>query len=277
MLNNRGVNQHMVEQGTAGDARHLVHMMLAALGAVLGLLVLSVIFGSASASADDGHDAEAPGGSLLGGVVSTLTDTATAPVQHAGAAVSHAIAPLTHAVAPVSHAMAPLTHPVADAAQRLPVADAADDAIQDLVEVAPLDSVMLESIVGPRPVESALEPVVRLIDGTVSPVLDPELPATGRLGVAGNAVSLIDAGVTAVSGPTEAAAAVISGSALGRLLAAVPAAPDDQLVPTPSAGGAAAIAFAMLAAPALLVRRRGMPLDRFAPGSPVYDTDSSPD
>jgi hypothetical protein len=274
----------MDEQATAVGSPRAVRMLLLLLGAVFGLLILSTVFGSSSASADDGHEGQGSAGSvssLLGGIVSTVTETVSAPVHQVGSAVSHAVAPVTHPVAAAVNRL-PVAKPAADAVAGIsgepaasvtaPVASVVDDVIQRLVDATPL-----ETVIGPRPVASVLDPVANLIDGTAAAVGGEALPIPGPLGVAVDAAAALGPVDAAVAGATNTSNSVITGAALGSLREVVPAAPMDELVSATSASGAMATALAMLNVPVLLVRRRSLLLSRAVPGSPVYDTDSSPD
>ncbi|MGN6503787.1 MAG: hypothetical protein ACTHKX_12920, partial [Pseudolysinimonas sp.] len=213
-----------------------------------------------------------------------VTDTVAEPVHHAGAAVSHAVAPVAHPVAAVATRL-PVAQPVADAANDLaenpasslagPIASVSDDIVQRLVDATPL-----APVIGPRPVASVLDPVAQLLDGSVAVVGGPVLPGDVAWPLAPSATSAaqpVDATVATVTVTLPMRDTIVSGSALGGLFHPVPAAPDDELVSAASAGGAMATALVMFMAPALLVRRRNMRFERAAPGSPVYDTDSSPD
>src|SRR5690348_16930135 len=88
----------------------ILRLALGFLGALFGLMLLGIAFGSSSASADDGAGSPDSVGSAVGGLVSSVTE----PVHQTLSAVTSAVAPVTHQVAaPVTQA--PAMKPVADA------------------------------------------------------------------------------------------------------------------------------------------------------------------
>jgi hypothetical protein len=152
-----------------------------------------------------------------------------------------------------------------------PVASAADDIVQRLIGATPL-----EPVIGPRPVASVLDPLAELLDGTVAAVSGAALPVEFPSALAASAAPAVEPAIAAVVGAVTARDSEISGDVLG-LLDTVPAGSGDEFISSASASGAMATALAILMSPVLLVWRRTLLRDRAAPGSPVYDTDSSPD
>lgn len=217
---------------------HVVRTLFLLLGAVAGLLVLGAVFGASSASADDGQDEQGSASSLLGGVVSAVTETVAAPVHQVSAAI-----PAADAVAEIASTSA--------ASVTTPVARVADTIVQDLV-----GGTALGDLIGTQPAAAVVGPVAELADRTAS----ADSPAIAEL-----------------ARPAVTGAATADVSALGARGDRMPPPPVDEIVSGAPSTCVLAAALAMLAAPALLVlRRRGL-LDRAVPGSPVSETDSSPD
>jgi hypothetical protein len=230
---------------------YALRLVLIFFGAVLGLLVLSFVFGSSSASADDGDG-------LLSGVTDTVAE-ATAPVQTTVAAVTQTVQTVTHA-APA-------------AAVTAPVAAVADAAVATVLEPTPLAEDL-----GTTPVGSLLEPVAKVIDDALAGTADAIGPVPGVIATVAAipATDVIDA--AAASG-TTLAVAVIRGAASGTLDlgTAAGAMGDTGISSVSAASGGLLAAVAGMGFIVLLALRRQIPAFRAMPGSPVYETDSSPD
>jgi hypothetical protein len=236
----------------------LLRLALVVLAAVLGLLVLSMMFGSSSARADDGGDSPDPLGTAVGGLVSQVTE----PVEATVTAVSHTVAAATTGTAPLVHTVSPVASAASPVAA---LADATDVTITKIFAGTPL---------GTAPVRSLLDPVVALIDGTIAAAGDTAgavLPIVVQAAVAAE-----KAAVQAVPAMTSA---LVSGAAHGALVL------RDRLGGSGTSGSTGAMPWGtgLLGAIAsagffmmLAVSRRTL-TTRAMPGSPVYATDSSPD
>lgn len=245
------MNQGVPASTDAPETGRFVRLMLIFFGTVLGLLVLSFVFGSSSASADDGDGL----GTELGGLVATVTT----PVEQTVAAVTSA--PAAPAAAPV-------------AAITTPVAATVDSTLTTLV-----GSSALADVLGTTPVTSVLEPVVALVDTTLTDVGSAFGPIAGTLDLAG--VLGRDLAVSAVPASTAiaTAATLISGAAAANIdqgLSPVGDGPIGALSSAAAPGGLLATTLGAGLFALLLLRR-----ERFShgemPGSPVYATDTSPD
>jgi hypothetical protein len=266
-----------VDQGVVSTTgAHNARLLLIFFGAVLGFLALSFVFGSTSASADDGADSPDTLGSALGGIVSSVTD----PVAETVTVVTAAVAPVTEPVA-ATVAEVPVAAPVLDALQATaqaatasgittPVAAALDGTITKILGSTPLGPVL-----GTTPVGSILHPVVVFIDGAVA-----EAGALVVPGAAGfDATLALAAPAASAVAASIATADVVSGAASGLLDLARLATDPGTTGSVGTAGGGAPLLAAIAGAGflALLVLRRPQLVSRDLPGSPVYDTDSSPD
>jgi hypothetical protein len=250
-----------VDQGISSDdvtgaapAGRALRLALLLVGAVSGLLLISFTVGSSSASADDGGDSPASLGSVVGGVVSTVTDAvpAAAPVTNA---VSHVVHAVTHS--------APATTVVT------PVAQVADEVVVSVLGEEPL---------GTAPVGSLLTPVAAVIDkslGGAADAIGPVFPAAVADALAASAPTAADVTGAVLAVPAALVAGTADGvvdlAAGGSLLAgdagAGLTAPGSPLLAAVSLGG-----FVLL-----LTASRHLRTSRAMPGSPVYETDSSPD
>ncbi|MCU1416853.1 MAG: hypothetical protein JWP32_1027 [Schumannella sp.] len=242
----------------------LLRLALVVLAAVLGLLVLSMMFGSSSARADDGGDSPDPLGTAVGGLVSQVTE----PVEATVTAVSHTAA-TTPATAPLVHTVTPVASAASIASPVAALADATDVTITKIFGGTPLGTPL-----GTAPVRSLLDPVVALIDGTIA-IAGDTAGAVVPI-VVQPAVAAERAAVQAVPAVTSA---LVSGAADGAL------ALRDRLGGPGTSGstGASPLGSGLLGAIAgagffvsLAVSRRTLAA-RAMPGSPIYATDSSPD
>lgn len=223
---------------------HHARLLLIFLGAVLGFLALSFVFGSSSASADDGDDSRG----LLASV-DVVADTVTAVTS---VATEPAASPVT--------------------AIATPATTAADEVVTSL----------LGDPVGTSPVTSIIVPVTTLADtaliglqDAVGPLLSP---VTGTLGAALTPATgpIADAG--AASGAVVSAPVTVLGVAAGLLASPVSGGlgQPDATGAVPAPGALAAVATGIAFATLLVLRRRALP-PVIVPGDPVYDTGSSPD
>ncbi|HEV7741129.1 MAG TPA: hypothetical protein VGO65_01795 [Pseudolysinimonas sp.] len=251
---------------TAGlHTARLLRLALVFVGAVLGLLVLSMMFGSSSARADDGGDSPDPLGTAVGELVSQVAE----PVEATVTAVSHTVAAATPGTAPLVHTVTPVASAASIASPVAALADATDVTITKIFGGTPLGTSL-----GTAPVRSLLDPVVALIDGTI----------TTAGNTAGAVVPLVvqppvAAERAAVQAVPAVTSALVSGAADGAL------ALRDRLGGSGTDGstGASPLGTGLLGAIAgagffvsLAVSRRTL-ATRAMPGSPVYATDSSPD
>lgn len=261
-----------------------LRLVLTFLAALFGLLLVSFVFGSSSASADDGSDTPDSLGDALGGLVSSVTE----PVGETLTAVTHAVAPVTQpvtapvtqapAVAPVTHAVAEVTHAAPVAAITAPVAQLIDGTLDKLLGG---QASALGDAVGPTPVGSILAPVAALLDGTVAEVGDVVAPSVSPVTDAPQAAVSVAAAVvpTMVAAVPVVADKLIDAAAGGSLVLepAPPAPSDDGTVGLTSTGMTLFAATAGGMFLALLMLRRSTLVSRALPSSPVYETDSSPD
>jgi hypothetical protein len=233
-----------VDQGTVEPrVAHALRLVLITLGAVLGLLLLGAILGGTSASAAPRDDQPTLGG-VVGGVVSEVVD---------------AVEPATELVAPVTHPI--VTSPV----------------------VAPAVEPVLETV-------RATQPAVEAIDQSLGEAIAPVLDLLDRTLVVGT--GLVPPAVDLASPEPDAAPAVLAvtspasgtagaaffGIATGTVPLGPAGAPDDPAVAAFSANGVA-VSATLLGVGAIAVmalRRRPLPVP-VVPGSPVFDTDASPD
>jgi hypothetical protein len=242
-----------VNQGTlATPSTHVLRLVLMLFGAVLGLLVLSFVFGSSSASADDGDDGSL--GSTLGGVVTEVAK----PVHVATQAVAHTV---SHATTAVTHAAPAVT----------PVTKAATDAVAAVTEKAPATSIL-------APVAPILTPIAGAVDEGLRDIGTAIGPVAGGI-AAGIDTATAIADPTIASTPVLIANTAVSGIAHGSLtLPGVSAGGSDPGVSGASSAGSGLLATALAGGLfVLLAVRRQTRATPAMPGSPVYATDSSPD
>ena len=247
---------------TESNSAHVLRLALVFLGAVLGLLVLSFVFGSSSARADDGGDSPDSLGSAVGGLVSDVTE----PVQATVTTVNHAVAatPIVAAVQPVVAPVVAVTHAAPVSTITTPVAALADATIATV-----LGDTALGDALGTTPVGSILDPVVQVIEGPVA--------GTVELVTGAGVQAALDVQLATSQAVPTAASTLISGFADGAL------AVQDGLTGSTTASGFSAGGIGLFAALSasgflvLLAFRRQALIARAMPGSPVYETDSSPD
>lgn len=271
-----------MNQGIASEPMpRMLRLALGFLAALFGLTLLGFAFGSSSASADDGAGSPDSLGSALGGLVSSVAD----PVHRTVTTVTTAVAPATKPVAaavskpsssakPAADAVAEVTHAKPATTITAPVAELVDDTLAKL-----LDGTALGEALGPQPVGSVLAPVAELVDGSVAEVGDVVAPAPAADAAIPAVVATASAtAVSALLAPVAVAHGVVSGSAAGSLvLDPAPSALQTGVSGFSSAGITLLAAFASTGFLVLLLLRRTALLDRDLPGSPVFDTDSSPD
>lgn len=266
-------NETYLRYGTETPHGHALRLALVFFGAVLGFLVLGMVFGSSSARADDGGGAPDSLGSAVGGLVSDVTQ----PVNAAVTSVSHTV---THAAASVPAAK-PVVAPIAQATQSVlptapaaaitsPVVQVADTAIAQLVGAGPLGDLL-----GDAPVATILEPVVGAIDGAVADGGDVIGSVTG---VRVDSITLA-ASHTAAAFVASTASAVVVGVAYGTLEpgGAVGGTGPAALIDLSPSGTGMLAALTGGGFLVLLAMRRHHLTDRSLPGSPVFATDSTPD
>ena len=232
-----------------------LRLLLTLLAVVFGFVLLGLVFGSSSASADEGpqDDGALPVVSAL--VTQVVAPVTLPPVAIVPAAVVDAVATVTQA-APVATLTAPLTA-TADGALDMALGDA----------------------LGSTPVASLLSPIVTVVDATVATVAQGVVPALQLLPGLGSTVAGIAPLAAAASGTAAVAAELVSGTAHGTWPGAATPLGTGGIVST----GVASPTIALLAAAVgagffvLLFTRRLRPVDGALPSSPVYETDSSPD
>lgn len=231
---------------------HYARLLLIFFGAVLGFLALSFVFGSSSASADDGGDSRG-----LLDPVDGIVASATAPVAETVTAVTDL-------------ATAPAATPVTAIAT--PATGAVDDAVSSL----------LGDAVGAYPVTSIVAPVTGLADTALARLQEATgvlvTPVTGALGAVTAPAAAVATDAATASDIVFSAPATLLGVAADLL-----GTPASGGLPQPDATGATTASGALAAVAAgiglaLLLMRRGRALlPVIVPGAPVYDTDSSPD
>jgi hypothetical protein len=229
---------------TTTSAGHYVRLALIFFASVLGLLVLGFVFGSSSASADDGGPDD-------GGLVPAAADFAGDVVE----------------------TVAPVTATVVDA---IPLADVpsspATTTLATVTEVAPLAGKML----GAAPAGPLVGSLAKSVDATIETLTAAVAPVVQLL------TSLLPATATAqvlAASTVPAVGAVISGAAdgvwlgakgplgMGAIGASGPTVSNTVLP-------AAALGAGFLV---LLFSRRLRLVNNALPVSPVYETDTSPD
>lgn len=234
---------------TTTPAGHYVRLALLFVASVFGLLLLGFVFGSSSASADDGGPDD-------GGLVPAVAELAGGVVE--------TIAPVTSPVAAVI--------PLAD----VPLSPASTT-LATVTTVAPvvghaLGSLPAAPFVGAlvKAVDATIDSTIAAAVGTVTTIVGPVL----------NLVPIVIAPVTAEAATASiVAAGAISGAAQGLWLAS----PGPFGTGAIGASGPALTGFTLPAAAlgagflVLLFSRRLGLVDSTLPVSPVYETDTSPD
>lgn len=251
-----------MDQGiSTTPSAYLLRLALVVCGVVFGLLVLSFLVGGSSASAAERDEPDSLGG-LVGSVVSEVADAV--PV-----------------VQPVTQPVVQVVQQVADAAPAttavVPVAAVVDEAVAPVLETTGLDETLGTS----TPVGAILTPVAELVDttlGTTATAIGPVV-----LPVAQTAADAIAEAPVAATPLIELVApivpVIVSGAASGQLglaVSSIPLGAEDGLGGTASTPLLAA-ALAGAGFLVLLARRRQLDPGRAMPGSPVFETDSSPD
>jgi hypothetical protein len=267
------VNQGYVSTSSAG---HYVRLALIFLASVFGLILLSLTFGSSSASADDGGPDDSglvpAAAGLAGGAVEHF-----APVVSATVAIPLAGVPLSSPdspVAPVIAAVTTVTEAAPATTISTPVSTAVDGTLVTLVGPTPVGVLL-----GTAPVGSILLPVAQAIDDTVTTVGDVIVPVLHVLQGLLPALAGESASAAAASVISSGGTATIWGSAHGWW----PVASTPLGTGEPGIAGAAAGSSSLLAAAlgfgfiVLLFSRRPGLVNSALPVSPVYDTDTSPD
>jgi hypothetical protein len=240
------MDQGIVVSTSAG---HYVRLALIFVASVFGLILLGLVFGSSSASADDGGQDD-------GGLVPVVAELAGGVVE----------------------TIAPVTVPVAAA---VPLADVplspASTTIATVTSVAPvvghaLGSLPAAPFVGAlvKAVDATIDATIAAAVGTVATIVGPVL----------NLVPIALAPVAAeAAGASIISAGAISGAANGLWLAT----PGPSGTGAVGASGPAMTNFTLPAAAlgagflVLLFSRRLGLVDSALPVSPVYETDTSPD
>jgi hypothetical protein len=235
------VDQGIVSPTTAG---HYVRLALILCASVLGLIVLGFVFGSSSASADDGGPDD-------GGLVPVAADAAGGVVE----TIAPIITPMTAAI------------PLAD----VPLSPAATT-LTMVTTIAPIAG----DVLGPTPAGLVVGTLVKSVDSAVETLTGVVGPVLNLLPVLTTVTHAVD--VTAASGVSTAAGALL-GSAdglwqdlkgpfgTGAVSAAGPAV-SNLTLPAAALGAG----FVVL----LFSRRLGLG-NSAVPVSPVYETDTSPD
>lgn len=243
---------------------HVARLALVALGLVLGFLLLSAVFGSSSASAATRDDDPNPAwGSTAGVLVESIVEPVAVPVAHTTA----------HIAKPSTDAVQTLAHAAPAAAITAPLAAIADDStVAIATEIVGPE--VADHVLAGGPLGTLLAPLAGFVDDTLA-------GAAGTLTVSASAMTLADdaapAVPTTVTSPVATAGAALIGIAAGVLDGATTDPGDGPAAGV--AGGSGLIPVALLGAGlfALLAIRRGLRLDPALPGSPIFDTDSSPD
>lgn len=146
---------------SAGTPSRTLRLGLAAGAASIGAVALSLLIGTAPASASDDH-AGGPGGLVqqLGGAVAAVVETATDPVETVANGLGATIAPVEHvaetATAPIVEPAAPVVRPVVQAPA------VAVEVVRD--SVAPTTDALAPVL---QPVAQAVDPVERVVDAVV--------------------------------------------------------------------------------------------------------------
>jgi hypothetical protein len=251
----RGVSSMNQAVAVPSASSRALRLVLVFFGAVLGLLVLSFVFGSSSASADDGDG-------LLGSFTEAV-DEVTEPVQATVTQTVQAVQAVTQSE-PVATATAPIVAVV-------------DSTVNTVVEPT-----ILGDALGTTPVGSLLDPVTTVIDDALAGAVDTVGPVVGVIEtVTVLPVFATDAAAAAI---TSVLSFALSPTVIGGVATGVLDLRDSALasggVGLSSSSGSGLTLFAAVAGMgflALLAMRRHALTYRAMPGSPVYETDSSPD
>ena len=240
-------------QAAPSAPSYALRLVLVFFGAVFGLLVLGFVFGSSSASADEGDDGLLSG---VTGAVSTTVERVAAPVK----------SPVQAAPAKVSKAVQTVAKSAPAATTTAPVVETVDAVLEPVVGDA----------LGSSPVGSLLDPVVTVIDDGLAGTVDAIGPVAGLLAPAPVISSAAPEAATALADAAETL--LISGAASGVLvLTDLAPAGDSGAVGATALGTGLVAAFLGAGLFVLLASRRLLLAGRGMPGSPVYATDSSPD
>jgi hypothetical protein len=250
-------------QGAQAAPSYALRLVLIFFGAVFGMLLLSFVFGSTSASADDGDD----------GLLTGLTETVSTTVAEVAEPVQATVAAVTQTA---TQTVTTVTHAAPAATVTTPVAATVDAVLEPVVGDA----------LGTAPVTTLLEPVVKALDGTVAAVGDTIVPVVSVIGPA--VPQVFDAAQLEAAAASTAVAAtavavtaqtLVSGVATGALdlTGGLSPAGDDGTSGTTVVGTGLVAAFLAAGFFVLLASRRQLLPSRVMPGSPVYATDSSPD
>lgn len=236
------MDQGIVSPTTAG---HYVRLALVFFASVLGLLVLGFIFGSSSASADDGGPDD-------GGLVPAVAELAGGVVE--------TVAPVT---AQVTEAIPLVDVPLSPAATTL----------DTVTEIAPV----VGDVLGATPAGVVVGTLVKTVDevvettvGTLTEIVGPVLQAVPVLPIAA---------AEAVASGIDGVVTVVSGDALGMWLNLTWPVGTGDIGTSSGALSTLTLPAAALGAGflVLLFSRRLRLVDSALPVSPVYETDTSPD
>jgi hypothetical protein len=239
-------------------AGRFARLALTFFAAVFGLVLLTLVFGSSPASADDG-------GSDDDGLVPVLAELVGGTVDHVSTVAEAAVA------VPAPASAATPTAPAKTISET--VSGGVDGAV-----VKVLGQTFIGEALGSAPLGSVLAPVAKVIDSTIAAVGDVVAPVAdvvpslvpGFVGASADAAtaSIVSVGATALSGTAHG---VWNGEA--RPVGTSPPGSSGVSVTT-SALPAAALGAAFLVL--LMSRRLGLVNDAL-PVSPVFETDTSPD
>jgi hypothetical protein len=248
------------QQAETSRLAHGLRLAIAALGVVLGLLVLSWIFGASSASAAPRDDDPGP---AIGSLVTEI-----------GAPLAHVAEPGLHVVqsAHVVQSVQSVAQQAPVAAIAQPVASVADDSAASVV--TGVFGPEAADALGTGPVGAILSPLAGLVDDTLARTADVLTAPATTIGLLTDAAP---AALTAVTSPAMTAGTALTGIATG-VLEGSATVPGDGAATSVAAGGSP-IPIAVLGGAfiALLAARRRLGADPGQPGAPVYETDSSPD
>jgi hypothetical protein len=254
------------QQAETSRLAHGLRLAIAALGVVLGLLVLSWIFGASSASAATRDDDPGP---AIGSLVTEIGEAA--PI---GAPLAHVAEPGLHVVqsAHVVQSVQSVAQQAPVAAIAQPVASVADDSAASVV--TGVFGPEAADALGTGPVGAILSPLAGLVDDTLARTADVLTAPATTIGLLTDAAP---AALTAVTSPAMTAVTALTGIATG-VLEGSATVPGDGAATSVAAGGSP-IPIAVLGGAfiALLAARRRLGADPGQPGAPVYETDSSPD
>ena len=256
-----------MDQGfVAPSAGRFVRRALIFFAAVFGLILLSFVFGSSSASADDGGPDDSglvpAAADLVGGAVETVAPVAQAAVAIPLGGVPLSSPPVTTVVATVAH-VTTASHSASGAADGALVKVFGQTVIGDALGTAPVGSVL-------GPVAEVVDTTVTVIGGVIAPLLGvvPGLVAT----VASASVDAATASITSAGAALTATANGVWRAEAGPFGNPQPGAASVALGSTFLPAAALGAAFFVL----LFSRRLGL-VNSALPVSPVYETDTSPD